>query len=329
MRRTYRAAVSSAGAASVVLLGACSDPSALVPRAEEAGRISTLFWVMLAVGTAVFLLVAALLVASVIRSRRESAEERPGDGVRMVALGGVVLPVVVVVPLAVYTLVTASALSAGDDQPVLVDVVGRQFWWEVRYPGHGVVAANEVHIPAGSDVTVRLRSRDVIHSFWAPRLHGKVDLIPGETTSLHISDAEPGVYRGACAEFCGIQHAGMKLLVHVQPPAEFAAWLDDQRQAAAPPAGSDESRGLEVFLRSGCASCHTIRGTDARGAIGPDLTHVASRSTLAAGVIPNTRGHLAGWILDPQSVKPGAGMPPIPLEPDELHALLDYLETRR
>jgi cytochrome c oxidase subunit 2 len=172
----------------------------------------------------------------------------------------------------------------------------------------------------------RLSSQDVIHSFWAPNLHGKRDLIPGHETTLWVQADRPGVFRGQCAEFCGHQHAHMAFVVVAETPEQFVAWLDRQRQSVRPPTDELRQRGQAVFVTGACALCHNIQGTDASGQVAPDLTHVASRQTLAAGTVPNTRGYLAGWVLDPQTVKPGAKMPPTQLTSEELHALLAYLE---
>jgi cytochrome c oxidase subunit 2 len=209
------------------------------------------------------------------------------------------------------------------------------WWWEVRYPEQGIVTANEIHVPAGQAVKLELTSVDVIHSFWAPSLHGKRDMIPGLTTTFWIQADQSGVYRGQCAEYCGLQHANMAFVVVALPPDEFAAWMSERSAAparpapAAPPSPADLPRGLAVFLRAGCAKCHSIRGTPAEGKLAPDLTHIGSRQTLAAGTVPNNRGNLAGWIANPQALKPGAKMPATYLPPEELFDLVSYLEGRQ
>jgi cytochrome c oxidase subunit 2 len=190
-----------------------------------------------------------------------------------------------------------------------------------------VQTANEIHVPVGRKVRLEVRSGDVIHSFWAPNLHGKLDLIPGYGGTTSFRADRPGVYHGRCAEFCGLQHARMDFLVIADPPERFAAWYEQQLRAAPAPADSVQQKGQQVFLSRQCAMCHAIRGTPANSRVGPDLTHLASRRTLAAGTLPNTRGHLAGWVLDPQKIKPGAKMPPNQLASDELHALLSYLQS--
>jgi cytochrome c oxidase subunit 2 len=194
-------------------------------------------------------------------------------------------------------------------------------------PSKIVIDANELHIPAGEPVQVKVTSRDVIHSFWVPNIIGKRDLIPGYTSSLFLNADRPGTYRAQCAEFCGAQHAKMALPVIVHPRADFAAWLAEARAPAAEPNDSSAKEGEKVFLAGPCSSCHAITGSPAFGTVGPNLTHLASRKTLGAGTLPNTRGNLGGWVVDPQGIKPGVRMPSNQLEPKDLRALLDYLET--
>jgi cytochrome c oxidase subunit 2 len=192
-----------------------------------------------------------------------------------------------------------------------------------------VVTANELHIPTGKPIVLQLSSNDVIHSFWVPALHGKIDLIPSRENTIKIQADVPGVYRGQCAEYCGYQHAHMAFWVVAEPEATYATWLAAQSSPALAPGDETAKKGRDVFLSRPCVLCHTIQGTDARGIAGPDLTHVASRTSLAAATIPNSKGQLAGWILDSQSLKPGNNMPSMALDPRELHALLAYLETLR
>jgi cytochrome c oxidase subunit 2 len=212
-----------------------------------------------------------------------------------------------------------------------IELVGHQWWWEARYqyddPSRMFTTANELHIPVGRPVVITLRSNDVIHSLWLPNLQGKKDLIPGRTAILRLQADKAGTYRGQCAEFCGLEHAMMALLVVAEPSATYEAWSVRQAAAASPPADALAQRGQQVFLDKTCVMCHTIQGTSAGGKLGPDLTHLASRQTIAAGMFPNNRGHLGGWIADPQSLKPGVNMPANALEPDDLQALLAYLET--
>jgi cytochrome c oxidase subunit 2 len=208
-----------------------------------------------------------------------------------------------------------------------VELTGHQFWWEVRYPDGGFATANELHVPVGRPVVVTLRSRDVIHTLWLPNLAGKRDMIPGRTALLSLQADRPGVYRAQCAEFCGLQHALMALPVTAQDPAQYERWVMERSRPAPEPATDSRRLGRDVFVRAACAACHAVAGTMARGTLGPDLTHLASRPTLAAGVLPNDRANLQAWIVDPHRFKLGANMPPNPLPSRDMHALLDYLES--
>jgi cytochrome c oxidase subunit 2 len=214
-------------------------------------------------------------------------------------------------------------------EALTVRVTGNQWWWEVRYqdsePSRIFMSANEIHVPVGETVKIELQSNDVIHSFWVPALAGKRDLIPGRPSELTIVADKPGVYRGQCAEFCGYQHAHMAITVVAQLRKEFDAWRKAQLSQAAAPASAEERRGRQVFLSRGCVMCHTIRGTDAGGTTGPDLTHFASRQGVAADTLPMTRGALAAWIADPQAIKPGAKMPRVDLSADDLNAVVAYV----
>jgi cytochrome c oxidase subunit 2 len=219
------------------------------------------------------------------------------------------------------------------DAEVHVSVTGQQWWWAVEYqsatPSNIVRTANELRVPVGRRVLVTLRSTDVIHSFWVPALQGKKDLIPGHETSLRIQADREGVFRGQCAEFCGHQHAHMAFYVVAERPDRFARWLSAQRRPASDPGDALALRGRDVFLSGPCVMCHTVRGTPAGSRLGPDLTHVASRLSLAAGTLPNTTGHLAAWIANAQGIKPGSRMPAVSLAPDDLQALVAYLRTLR
>jgi cytochrome c oxidase subunit II len=274
--------------------------------------------------------VTALILIGVVPGRRRRATSdrvTPRWAVRLVMLGGVLVPVLILAVLWVLTLSDMSALShPGRSGPIRVQVVGHQWWWEVRYPQERIVTANDLHIPVGRRVEVELTTDDVIHSFWVPQLTGKTDLVSGRTNRMWIQADRPGVYRGQCAEYCGLQHANMIFYVVADPPDKFRDWLTGEGQAAATPTDPSAVRGQEVFLSSACVGCHTIRGTDARGTVGPDLTHVGSRISIGAGALPNTASNLAIWISDSQAVKPGNLMPPIPLSGDELEAVVAYLE---
>jgi len=210
-------------------------------------------------------------------------------------------------------------------------VTGHQWWWEIQYqdatPSNIVTTANEIHIPVGRPVQIQLRSGDVIHSFWIPNLHGKKDAFPDHETSLWLQADREGFFDGQCAEFCGAQHAHMRMQLVAESESKFQSWLQNQRQSAPQPQSDMQKKGQQVFLSHTCVTCHTIQGTDAGARLGPNLTHLASRQKIAAGTLPNMTGHLAGWIIDPQKIKPGVRMPQNPLNPEDLRALLEYLES--
>lgn len=307
--------------------GCGGEAGSLAPASPDARAVDQLMWLMIALGTVVFVGVLGLFAYA--GSGRAASGD--GDDQRsrwLVIGGGIVLPVVVLVPLAVFMLVTANRISPNREAVEEIRVVGHQYWWEVEYPG-GVMTANEIHLPVGTPVRIVLESADVIHSFWIPELGGKTDMIPGQQTEMILEADAPGRYLGQCAEFCGIQHARMRMVVIAQDRSEFDAWLTAQAEPAAPPVGEAAERGSELFVEVGCASCHVVRGTSADGELGPDLTHVAGRTTLAAVTRTNTREDLAEWIADPQSVKPGALMPPAPLSESELDDLVAYVEGLR
>jgi cytochrome c oxidase subunit 2 len=311
-----------------VVLTSCSDgsPSVLSPEGRSAERVGGLWWLMLWISTAVLAVVVGLIVVAIVRRGRAGAEvdpARPRWGEPFVVVAGVVLPVAILVAVFVVSVREMNAITReGDDAALTVEVVGHMWWWEARYPG-GAVTANEIHIPTGQTVRFEVTTVDVIHSFWVPQLAPKIDMVPGRVNVVHVRTDTPGTYRGQCAEYCGLQHANMALFVVAEPPDEFERWLGNERASAVAP---DRAPGLDVFLRSSCVGCHTIRGTDASGQLGPDLTHLASRETLAAGTIENTRQNLADWITNPQAIKPGAVMPPTEITPEELAMLIDYLE---
>jgi cytochrome c oxidase subunit 2 len=295
-----------------------ASQSTLEPASDAARTIADLWWLLFAVSAVVFAVVLALVVLAVLRRRSRGA----GTGRPLVLVGGVAVPAVVLVALFALTVATLPGVSAPTGETALtIEVKGRQWFWEVRYPGRGVVTANEIHLPLGTPVELRVRTGDVVHSFWVPRLNRKIDMIPGRVNSIELETDREGVYRGQCAEFCGLQHANMAFEIVAEPPARFERWLAVQAEPAR------EAEGFALFEEYGCGGCHTIRGTSADGVAGPDLTHVASRRTLAAGTLENTRGDLAAWVLDPQEHKPGNKMPAIEIPPDDFRELLAYLES--
>lgn len=315
--------------ASLVLAGCVADgPSVLNPGGPRASRIADLWWFLFAIGTVVFLVVIALLFVGVFRAWRrqvEGREQSTGSGIAFIGVG-VTITALITTAVFGFTLWTLAAL-AGPNEPsaTTITVIGNRWWWDVRYPEAGVITANEIHIPVGEPVRVQLTADDVIHSFWVPELAGKLDLIPGRVNTFWLEADKPGTYRGQCAEFCGVQHAHMAFLVIAEPREDFDAWLQAQSQPAAEAAGPIVERGRDVFLTAGCAACHTVRGTEANGQVGPDLTHLASRQTLAAGTLDFSYGALSGWVADPQGIKPGAQMPNVRLTAEELSEVVSYL----
>ncbi len=308
------------------------------PAGPSAERLLDLWWVMIAVCGTVFLLLLAFFFWAILRSPRAdsatppdlSSLVRPENRARLGVSIAVAASALGLVFLMLASFVTDRALAKIGPPDLQVDVTAHQWWWDLKYqdptdPSSNFGTANELHVPVGKTVLLRLRADDVIHSFWVPSLAGKKDLIPGREATLVFSAEKPGTYRGQCAEFCGLQHARMAFLVVAEPPDKYEAWAAAQRKPAPEPKRADEKRGRELFVAGRCAMCHAIQGTPANGRRAPDLTHLMSRNTIAAGMLPNTIGHLAGWILDPQGIKPGVNMPANPLPPDDLHALLAYL----
>jgi cytochrome c oxidase subunit 2 len=305
-------------------------PDVLAPASEEARRIAGLAWFLFVAGAIVFVAVM-IAFALAIRAGRNTPDGEADDrrGRRFQLIAGGVVPAVIVAVLFAVTLRAMSAPSTSPSSRVSdVEVIGRQWWWEVRYPRLGIVSANEIHIPVGRRVRVTVRSNDVIHSFWVPRLHGKIDLVPGRVNAIWLDATRPGVYRGQCAEYCGLQHALMALRVVAHEPASYAEWTLRERTSAAPPPDTLAAAGMRVFDRV-CAACHAVRGTLAAGTRGPDLTHIASRAMLAAETLPNNRDNLTAWIGDAERIKPGNGMPSMSLQADDLRAVVTYLESLR
>jgi cytochrome c oxidase subunit 2 len=312
--------------------------SALDPRGPQAARIADLWWLLLAGSVFAWVAIVAALALALWRPGRQPTTdiEAPEPGKRTAVAAGAGVSALVLAVLAAASVATGRAVVDAprpDERPLTVTAIGRQWWWEFRYddavPGRMFTTANELHVPVGRPVIVRATSHDVIHSFWVPSLHGKIDLVPGGTNTLWFEADRPGEYRGQCAEFCGLQHAKMAFVVVAVPDADYQRWAERQRQPAEAPADDLARRGEQVFLANQCVLCHRVRGTIAGGRIAPDLTRVGSRRTLAAGTLRNTRGGLAGWIVDPQQIKPGSHMPPTNLAPDDLQALLAYLEGLR
>lgn len=303
-------------------------PPALDPAGPFAAPVNTLSWILFGMSAVVLVVVLIALGLALFGPRRWRS--RLG-GEKLVWLGGLAFPVVVLSALLIYGLGLTSHLT-DDPRPgeVRIRVTGEMWWWRVAYldgDGREVLQdANEIHIPTGQPVIFELDSADVIHSFWVPRLGGKEDMIPGRRNILRLQADAPGIYGGQCAEYCGGPHALMGLVVVAHAPAEFEAWR--RRQLLPATVAALPSRGAEVFTTAGCGACHTIRGTAANGLAGPDLTHVGSRRTIGGGILPTNQGTLAGWISDSQAIKPGNRMPAYPvLSGEDLRAVSAYLES--
>jgi len=316
--------------------------SALSPAGPNAGSISRLWWLMFIVCSIVFFVV---MIALLLSLRRRTAEpvseltptiEPPREQERRrrnVVISAVTVTVVILFVFLIASYRTGRAISSNrpDKTGLSIDLTGHQWWWEVRYsdvdPSNIFTTANEIHIPVGVPVVFTLHGGDVIHSFWVPNLAGKKDLIPGKVNVIWLQADKPGVYRGQCAEYCGLQHAKMALWVIAEPPEQFNAWRQDQTQTSVPPSTDAQKRGQQVFMSSTCVMCHSINGTPAGSNVGPNLTHIGSRNTIAAATLQNTREHLAQWIRDSQSVKPGNKMPQHNLSDADLQAVVDYLQS--
>jgi cytochrome c oxidase subunit 2 len=319
-----------------VLAGCGGSQDTLAPHSHQAADIANLFWVMAAVAFGGLALITGLLVfAWVRRDRRgfgaDPEDPHPGEKPAwFVVVGmGVVFPLMVIVALFIvgnWAIINVTQAPAASSTDLTVNAIGRQWYWEFRYPGTKAVTADEMHIPVDTRVNLVATTADVIHSFWVPELNRKIDTIPGRRNRILLYSNKVGVFRGQCAEFCGLQHAHMGMLVFVQPKTQFQAWLKRQAAPAAAPTTALARRGEQVFESGPCSSCHAIRGTTARGFVGPDLTHVASRTTLGGVTIPETKSYLAGWIADSQHFKPGNEMPDFNLTGSQLQALVAYLK---
>ncbi len=303
--------------------------SALHPQSESAGRVAEITWVLFTGGAIIFVLVGILLALALCGPPRLRVLLRQPS---LVVGGGIIFPVVVLTALLIYTLSAGSTMLKADTPPAArIEVVGEMWWWRVRYLDSEGLAlfetANDIRMPAGLPVELVLKSDNVIHSFWVPNLAGKLDMVPGHVNRLRIQAQEPGLFRGQCAEYCGAQHAKMMVDVQVLSADDFQSWVASQREPAHEPAGATLALGKQVFMQN-CVQCHAIRGTLANGTSGPDLTHVGSRLSLAAGVLPNNVGALAGWIAGSQHIKPGNAMPSFnQLSGENLRAVAQYMES--
>jgi cytochrome c oxidase subunit 2 len=321
---------------SAALLSGCgSKQSTLEPASRQSHDIALLWWWMLAAGALVFFGAVAMLGVAWFRRGTPGLPwfgERERVPQALVLFFGIAVPAVALIALFgvsdVYVIGETSP-PAPRTTAMTIDVIGHQWWWEARYPGTPVVTANEIHIPVDTRVDVIATTDDVIHSLWVPQVNRKIDMIPGYRNRVLFDADRIGVFRGQCSQFCGVQHAHMALELVVQPSTAYRAWLASESAPSRPPTTAIEQAGEHVFMTSACASCHRIAGTPAQGEIGPDLTHVASRATLAADTIPNTPSELAAWIRNPQAIKPGDRMPDLGLPENEISELVAYLDSLR
>lgn len=302
---------------------------------KQSHDIDLLWWWMLAAAALVFFGALALLGIAWVRrdtrglpvfGERESAAEL------MVLIFGIAIPAVALVVLfAISDVYMVGQTSPPDPRTtaMTIDVIAHQWWWEVKYPGTDVVTANEIHIPVNTRVNVVATTGDVIHSLWVPELARKIDTIPGYRNRILFDASRVGVYRGQCSQYCGFEHAHMALKVFVQPHGAYASWLHGQEKPARTPLTAMQASGEQVFMHSQCASCHTIAGTQARGAVGPNLTHLGSRTSLAADTLSNSPKNLADWIRNPQAIKPGVVMPDLGLSRKDVKEVVAYLESLR
>ncbi len=314
-----------------VIVSGCGRQSLISYKSPQAHGITVLWWWMLGVAGLVFLGAVAFLVVGYVTRRTPGL---PFIGQHELASQGLVLLFGIGIPLGVLValfgvsdvyLVRKTAAPAPRTTAMTIHVIGHQWWWEVRYGNGRPVTANEIHIPARTRVNVLATTADVIHSFWVPQLNRKIDMIPGQRNHVLLYANQPGKYRGQCSQFCGLQHANMAMFVIAQPGGAFRSWLAHMATNAAAPTTAQARAGKRLFMNSQCSSCHYIAGTPARGTVGPDLTHVASRSTIASGMIPNTPKWLADWIHNPQFLKPGDVMPDLGLSWGEVHQIVAYL----
>ena len=315
--------------------------NAINPAGPNAGNISKLWWLMFYVCSAVYVLVMIGLFVSLRRATAEAADRVPlvepsqesEQRRRNVVLSATTITVIVLFVFLIASYSSGRSLRLNDPTKngLSIELTGHQWWWEVRYmdvdASNIFITANEIHIPVGVPVMFTLRGADVIHSFWVPNLSGKKDLIPGKINTIWLQADKPGVYRGQCAEYCGLQHAKMALWVVAEPPEQFFAWRQNQTQQAVAPASDTQKHGQQVFFGSTCVMCHAISGTPAGSNIGPNLTHVGSRQMLAAATLVNTRDHMAQWIKDSQTFKPGNKMPQHNFSDADLQSLVEYLEN--
>ena len=325
--------------------GLHSSESALNPTGPQAGRLLNVYLLSLGVSVVVWIGVLLFLAGALLRKRSDkptidtppelkpdhAAERRMG--VTVSVLVGITAIILTVLMITEFVAAKNMHQFSETNDYLNIKITARQWWWRAEYldpiASNTITTANEIHIPVGQKICFELNSADVIHSFWVPNLHGKKDAVPGHPTTLWLQADQPGTYWGECAEYCGFEHAQMRLVIKAEPKEQYDAWCAAQRQAAPEPTTPSQIRGKEVFLSSTCVMCHTMGGTMAFGRIGPNLSHVGSRSIIAAGALEHTRENMLKWISHPQQVKPGSNMPEVYLSEEDRAALVDYLESRQ
>lgn len=330
-----RASVKAAATALLgcALSGCAASSTFLAPSSPIASREAWLFWVVVGMAAVVFVLVEGLIVLVVIRDRQRGADEgepRQVYGNRNLEIVWTAIPVLLVITLFGLTVGTMRAVAAPgpSSSDLNITVIGHRWWWEFDYPDLNIKTAEELHIPAGKNVQITLKSVDVIHSFWVPQLAGKTDVIPGQVNHMWLRSDQVGTYDGQCAEFCGAEHALMRFHVVVDSPTDFQAWVAGQQRPVPAAQTDQEQRGQDIVLRGPCIACHTIDGTSAQGTLGPNLTHLSSRSTFAGGAFSLTDANLRQWLKDPQAMKPGNDMVVALSDPD-IEAVIAYLKLLR
>jgi len=347
--RDRRWRLAATGLVAAVLVPACSNApqTVLEPMGEYARKADRLWKLTFIIAVGVFVLVQGLVIAAILKFRA-----KPGDDSLPVQVHGnprleviwTIIPALILAGIAVPTVQTIFDVARKPEGALTIEVIGHRWWWEYRYPDERIVTANELHIPAGQPIHLELTALEaggttdaVIHSFWVPALGGKQDVVPGRVNTLNLEADEPGTYIGQCAEYCGLSHANMRLRVVAHTPSDFEAWVAQQQgPAGEPDPGSLAAEGRDVFMGSACVGCHAIAGTDARGNVGPDLTHFASRQVFAGAIFETNRENLQRWLEDPPAMKPmhpeanpAIGMPDLGLSPAEIDALTEFLLSLR
>ena len=314
-----------------MLLAGCSPtPTFLDPHSSIAGHEANLYKIILIMALVVFVLVEGALVFILVRDRHKKGDTKPAPqihGNTSLEVTWTVIPIFLVIALFVMTVQTVNAVAAPapSKSDINLHIIGHRWWWEFDYPDLGIKTANELHIPVGATVQITLDSVDVIHSFWVPQLSGKTDVIPGQTNSMWLTADQIGVFHGQCAEFCGVDHANMRFRVIVESQADFDAWAANQQKDAPQPQTDLEKQGYKIITTGICSNCHTLDGTDAKGEIGPNLTHLYSRSTFAGSIIDLNENNIHNWLENTQAIKPGNNMI-VKLDDNEINVLMAYLK---